>query len=182
MRPSPLAVFLSIVALAAFGCGARTLDTPSDHGAAGTPGGDAGDAASSTSAGDDAAASAPPPGNPSCGDAGVRLIRASDYDQTCARDSDCVAISEGNACNPLSCAWTCARGAVNRHALARYQADVVSLHAEAGAGGALDCTNPSNAASCGALESQVCHCPNEVAACCRSGRCAADLSCVESSP
>jgi hypothetical protein len=39
-----------------------------------------------------------PPGD--CSDASAPPIQASNYDQTCGKDSDCIAIAEGIACNP----------------------------------------------------------------------------------
>jgi hypothetical protein len=34
-----------------------------------------------------------------CTDANVQLIQASNYDQSCRSDADCVAVTEGNACD-----------------------------------------------------------------------------------
>jgi hypothetical protein len=57
-----------------------------------------------------------------CADGSGRPIQASDYDQTCATDMDCVAIAEGNACSIIS---PCPTAAINKGALARYQSDIV---------------------------------------------------------
>jgi hypothetical protein len=42
-----------------------------------------------------ACVSNPPPNN-LCADGNVQLIQASNYDQSCEKDSDCVAVAEGN--------------------------------------------------------------------------------------
>jgi hypothetical protein len=56
-------------------------------------------------------------------DATVQLIRASDYDQSCAVDSDCVEADVGNACTcELSCQTMPA--AINKDAFPQYTADV----------------------------------------------------------
>jgi hypothetical protein len=58
-------------------------------------------------------------------DATVQLIRASDYDQSCAIDSDCVEVHFGNACScDLSCQTMSA--AINKGALPHYTADVAA--------------------------------------------------------
>lgn len=56
-------------------------------------------------------------------DATVQLIQASDYDQSCAVDSDCVEVYVGNACTcDLSCQSK--QAAINKAALSQYTADV----------------------------------------------------------
>ena len=58
----------------------------------------------------------------SCPDGDVQLILASNYDQSCQTDSDCVAVAEGNFCNaqvPFSATAT-----ISKSAMAQYQADV----------------------------------------------------------
>ena len=67
-------------------------------------------------------------------DATVQLIRASDYDQSCAVDSDCVEVHVGNACScDLSCQTMPA--AINKGALPHYTADVAkSPHVTCGCG------------------------------------------------
>jgi hypothetical protein len=58
-------------------------------------------------------------------DAKVQLIQATDYDQSCAVDSDCVEVYVGNAC---SCAIGCRTtiGPINKAAQSRYTADVAN--------------------------------------------------------
>lgn len=52
-------------------------------------------------------------------------IRASSYPQHCTRDEDCVAVFEGNACQPCRCAFN----AIRTDALARYKADLAAFWA-----------------------------------------------------
>ena len=47
-------------------------------------------------------------------------IVASSYPQNCTRDDECVAVFEGNACNPCRCAFN----AIRADALAKYKADL----------------------------------------------------------
>jgi hypothetical protein len=49
-------------------------------------------------------------------------IHASDYDQSCSTDTDCVAISANDSCR--LCALGCTNEAINVGALARYQSDI----------------------------------------------------------
>lgn len=52
-------------------------------------------------------------------------VRAADYDQSCSADSDCVAVGEGNACEP-TCVFACrANSAINTRDLDRYQTDLM---------------------------------------------------------
>jgi hypothetical protein len=58
-------------------------------------------------------------------DAKVQLIQASDYDQSCTVDSDCVEVYVGNACScELGCRTTI--GPINKAAEPQYTADVAS--------------------------------------------------------
>ena len=58
-------------------------------------------------------------------DAKVQLIQASDYDQSCIVDSDCVEVDVGNACTcEIGCRTTI--GPINKAAQPRYTADVAS--------------------------------------------------------
>jgi hypothetical protein len=82
-------------------------------------------------------------------------IEASSYSQTCAVDSDCVAVGQGNVCTG-ACSIACASAAINQGAYAQYQADVARL-AVAPAGD--------------------CNCPAEYGACCEQGICHADSTC-----
>jgi hypothetical protein len=91
-----------------------------------------------------------------CTDANVQLIQASNYDQSCATTSDCVAVGEGNACYP--CAIACPTAAINASARAQYLSDV--------------------AKTSGSSQGDVtCNCPAEFAPCCRGGTCHADSQC-----
>jgi hypothetical protein len=54
-----------------------------------------------------------------CADGGQQPIVGYNYDQTCATDTDCVGIAEGNACSVLSSCTS----AINIRALARYKTD-----------------------------------------------------------
>jgi hypothetical protein len=82
-----------------------------------------------------------------CTDADVQLIQASNYDQSCTMDSDCVAVSEGNFCYGANCP----SAAINVGAQAHYNADVAM----------------TNAAICGGATS----CPGLTGPCCRGGTC-----------
>jgi hypothetical protein len=92
-----------------------------------------------------------------CTDANVQLIQTSNYDQSCKLDSDCVSVSEGNACLP--CVVACQTGTINRCALPRYQNDISKTIGFSEMGGVR------------------CHCPLELNPCCRGGVCHADLEC-----
>lgn len=52
---------------------------------------------------------------------GSQVIAASSYDQSCAVDSDCAGVSEGDSCKP--CDFSCANAAINAGALAKYTSD-----------------------------------------------------------
>jgi len=65
--------------------------------------------------------------NVSCPDPEVQLIKASNYDQSCVADSDCVAVAVGNFCIPG--AGNCANAAINKSAQTRYQSDVANTNA-----------------------------------------------------
>jgi hypothetical protein len=62
-------------------------------------------------------------GTTPCTDANVELIQASNYDQSCTVDADCVSIAVGDACYP--CLVICqVGGAINRGALSSYRSDI----------------------------------------------------------
>jgi len=63
-----------------------------------------------------------------CTGANVQLIQASSYDQSCQTDTDCVAVSEGNACDLLP---ACPNATISKAALARYQSDLVKTRSGA---------------------------------------------------
>jgi len=76
--------------------------------------------------------------NVSCPDPEVQLIKASNYDQSCVADSDCVAVAAGNFCIPG--AGNCANAAINKSAQTRYQSDVANTNAAF-------CSAPGNCAT-----------------------------------
>jgi hypothetical protein len=86
-------------------------------------------------------------------------IRASDYDQSCAMDSDCVEVTEGNSCVVGGCG--CGGVAINRCALPRYQADLEAS---------------------GVQFVETCNCPADFGACCRGGRCVDNFCCLNACP
>ena len=93
-----------------------------------------------------------------CTDSNVELIQASNYDQTCSVDTDCVAIAEGDACYP--CVVICRTGgAINRSALSSYESDI------------------SKTIGAGETSGVGCGCPAGFFPCCRGGTCHADPQC-----
>lgn len=92
-----------------------------------------------------------------CADAS---IQASNYGQTCQKDSDCVLVGEGESCTP--CSLACGPfGAINRSSVAQYEADVAKT--PGGNAGPVSC------APC---------CGPAIVACCAKGQCQADLRCA----
>jgi hypothetical protein len=90
-----------------------------------------------------------------CIDASVKLIQASDYDQSCTVDTDCRYIAEGNACTP--CAFDCSFGAaINVSALAQYNSDVANTPAVAAEFNGRTCASG---------------CPAAFGPCCVGGKC-----------
>ena len=65
----------------------------------------------------------------SCDDPDAQVIQASNYDQSCTTDSDCVAVAEGSFCYPG--AGRCPSAAIRTSALTQYQADVSKTFAAA---------------------------------------------------
>jgi hypothetical protein len=95
-----------------------------------------------------------------CTDADVQLILASNYDQSCQTDSDCIGVGEGNFCIPG--ARNCpSSAAINRSAYSQYQADVAK----------------TNASICSAVSS----CGGGFGPCCRHGFCQMGPVCSDSS-
>jgi hypothetical protein len=86
-------------------------------------------------------------------DSGLCIIAASNYDQSCNVDSDCVEVSSGDYCSPTTC--TCGGSAINVKAMAEFNADVANTPLG------------SNTLS----EAVVCGCPLPGGPCCRSGVC-----------
>jgi hypothetical protein len=91
-----------------------------------------------------------------CTDANVETISASDYDQSCNVDSDCIVVGAGNACFP--CNIICKIAPLSRGALPAYQSDV------------------SKTIGGREMESVSCNCPEQPIACCRSGVCTASCN------
>jgi hypothetical protein len=89
----------------------------------------------------------------SCTDANAEVVMASSYDQSCASDSDCVGISEGNSCQP--CDFSCSNATINASALAKYTSDTSHFPAVM-------------AVAHGACPSS---CGGPVGICCLSGKC-----------
>lgn len=81
-----------------------------------------------------------------CPDGSSRPIKASNYDQSCKTDMDCVVINEGNACSLIS---NCGAAAINRNDYAKYQSDIANR----------PCIGPSSCGRTGA------------GPCCRNGQC-----------
>jgi len=92
----------------------------------------------------------------SCFDASAQIIMGSSYDQSCQKDSDCVAIEEGDFCRP-GANNGCTNAAINRSALAQYQADLAT----------------TTAGVCYGLAG----CPLESGPCCQNGRCTVGWQC-----
>lgn len=90
---------------------------------------------------------------PPAGCTSTEMILASDFDQTCARDSDCSPVGEGSVCFP--CLFVCAAGgAINVGAVAQFNAVVSASPAGPG------------------IKNAVCMCPADFApACCVAGQC-----------
>jgi hypothetical protein len=96
-----------------------------------------------------------------CTDANVQTISASNYDQSCKVDSDCVAIAVGDAC--YACLVQCMTGgAINRSDLSRYQSDL---------------SKTIGAQEIGGMP-VPCGCPAYSGPCCRSGFCTSGLECL----
>jgi hypothetical protein len=92
-----------------------------------------------------------------CTDANVQLIQASNYDQSCKTNSDCVSISEGNACDLLPC---CPNATISKGAFAQYQSDLAKTRLGS-------CSiPPTYGCSCGTYDF-----------CCLNGSCQWDVAC-----
>jgi hypothetical protein len=82
------------------------------------------------------------------------VISASNYDQSCNVDSDCVEVSAGDYCSATTC--RCGGSVVNVGALAQLNADV-----------------SKTPLGSGALMGTFCGCPIPFGPCCRQGMCRA---------
>jgi hypothetical protein len=89
------------------------------------------------------------------------MIQASNYDQSC-KNTDCIAVGEGNAC--YTCLISCTNATINVQAKSQYDADVAKTLARRLAG------------------SPFCGCPAESGPCCIAGVCRADIQCSMSRP
>jgi hypothetical protein len=95
----------------------------------------------------------------SCTGANVRLIQASNYDQSCTTDSDCIGVGLGNVC--FVCDVDCPNAAINRSAQAQYRTDVPRF--------------PASDVDCG--------CPTyPVGPCCVGGMCQMGTQCANPVP
>lgn len=94
-------------------------------------------------------------GAAACTDGGVRLIPASNYDQSCTVNAECAAVGVGNACDP--CTAACDNAAINYRDVPTYLAAFAKA--------------PSGSSSA------TCNCPATFFTCCRDGMCHADLQC-----
>jgi hypothetical protein len=90
-----------------------------------------------------------------CTDANVQLIQASSYNQSCTRDSDCIAVAEGNGCLPG--AFDCTNAAISKGAYAQYTSDIAKTQSAL-------CLAPSN-------------CGLGFGPCCRDGKCQMGSGC-----
>ena len=93
-----------------------------------------------------------------CDDPDAQVVQASNYDQSCATDSDCVPVAEGSRCHPGG--GGCPTAAIRTSALAQYQTDV----------------SKSSANGCIAISS----CGMYAGPCCHAGTCRMNQGCVAS--
>lgn len=98
----------------------------------------------------DAPAAAPKDG--SAADATSCLVLASDYDQTCAADTDCVNVGEALTCPANNCSF-CRIETVSMRASAQYRAAF------------------SRAIAAIPADADMCSCPDEGRPCCVRGKC-----------
>jgi hypothetical protein len=157
-----LATFLSFVAsLLSIGCGGF-VGSPPERSNGGTGEADSGVASpfvDATAVANDASVS----GSDGACDP-TEVISAESYDQACMKDSDCVAVGEGNVCD--ACLLTCTTTAINARALPQFKKDLADTPAA------------------DALPRAQCSCARSAgfAPCCRNGACRADVSCVAPTP
>jgi hypothetical protein len=95
-------------------------------------------------------------------------ILASNYDQTCYLDQDCVGVAGnfvvqfGNYCEPQC---LCGSGAINNDAVVKFYADVLKTPLGSGA-----------------LQQGECGCPEYIGPCCRNETCVVGPACVPQAP
>lgn len=63
-----------------------------------------------------------------CSDPTGQKIMASSYDQSCQEDSDCIAVEEGNFCDP-GVSNGCTNATINKRALPQYNSDLAKTQA-----------------------------------------------------
>jgi hypothetical protein len=85
-----------------------------------------------------------------CAEGKTFPINASDYDQSCGQDSDCIGIGEGDGCD---CRVVCRNAAINSADEAKWRKDLAET--------------PAHAA--------LCLCPAAPVPCCLDQRCSSDL-------
>jgi hypothetical protein len=83
---------------------------------------------------------------------GVPSIQASNYDQSCEVDSDCVGAGVGDPCVSICEIYCRANAAISKSSLAQFTADVARISSE--------------------LKGEVCGCPENAPPCCVAGSCA----------
>ncbi len=88
-------------------------------------------------------------------DAAGCVLAASNYNQSCTVDTDCVPISTGNYCDPLTCMCGGVGDVISKNALPQFQADVAKTPIGSGA-----------------IQGASCGCPLfGLGACCVAGMC-----------
>ena len=97
-------------------------------------------------------------------EASIPPIQASNYDRSCAVDSDCVAVAEGDVCTP--CGVGCKNAAIIVAARAQYKMDV----------------DRAVAATLAATNQCQTTCFYSRYPCCVSGQCVADGGCTRPIP
>jgi hypothetical protein len=104
-----------------------------------------------------------------CPDGG---IQASNYDQTCTIDSDCVAIAESKTC--ALCELSCASAAINVAEMSRYNSDSIALVTAAEEKCPSSCGDGPGGPCCMGGQCVVgLQCPFPVACCRADGDCSA---------
>jgi hypothetical protein len=118
-------------------CGGRaTTTTATSHAEASA----AGESSAETGSAEDA------------GDAALCPVLSSQYDQSCARDSDCLVVNETLSCPAMMCSF-CGTGVINKQAEASYMAAFSAATADV------------------ALDAGLCNCGAVGEPCCRMGLC-----------
>jgi hypothetical protein len=90
----------------------------------------------------------------------TEVIESASYNQSCAADSDCLSVGEGNVCS--LCNFVCGGGTVGIAGYGQYAVDV--------------------ARSVGDTSQANCNCGYAPPPCCRAGRCQTGTACEQSTP